>query len=212
MLLARLFFSPDTKTTLCSAAKDPRLPRSRMPRNFDDVGLEIAASVAMEGFTYSESQSQVNSEDELGWNTAGARQVVLLILPRLVLLQLQELRSSFVETRADSVCTLCKPCPFPLCSSRFGWRIGRLQLISRYMLSFYPICLYRFSVTEKEMNAVSTQRRVYPSLLWTFYYSRSHVCCVFWCKAFSLSKQESAGTYLFLTSIFNCGQFLIIYF
>lgn len=104
------------------------------------------------------------------------------------------------------MCTLCEPCPFPLCSSRFGWRIGRLQLISRYMLSFYPICLYRFSVTEKEMNAVSAQWRVYPSLLWALYYSHSHVSCVFWCKAFLLSKQGSAGMYLFLTSIFNCGQ------
>lgn len=58
------FFSSDTETTLCSAAKDPRLPRSRMARNFDDAGLENAASVAMKGFTYSESQSQVNFGDE----------------------------------------------------------------------------------------------------------------------------------------------------
>lgn len=35
-----------------------------MPRNFDDAGLENAASVAIKGFTYSESQPQENSEDE----------------------------------------------------------------------------------------------------------------------------------------------------
>lgn len=58
------FFPSDTETTLCSAARDPRLPRSRVPRNFDDAGLEIAASVATKGFTYGESQSQVNSKDE----------------------------------------------------------------------------------------------------------------------------------------------------
>lgn len=63
-LLNCFVFSSDTETTLCSAAKDPRLPRSRMARNFDDAGLENAASVAMKGFTYSESQSQVNSGDE----------------------------------------------------------------------------------------------------------------------------------------------------
>lgn len=51
---------------VCSAAKDPRLPCGRMSRNFDDAGLEIAASIARKGFTYSESQSQVNSEDERG--------------------------------------------------------------------------------------------------------------------------------------------------
>ncbi|RMC13193.1 hypothetical protein DUI87_10727 [Hirundo rustica rustica] len=54
----------DAKTTMCSAAKDPHLPPSRMPRNFDDLGLEIVASVAIKGFTYSESQPQVNSKDE----------------------------------------------------------------------------------------------------------------------------------------------------
>lgn len=59
-----VFFSSDTETTLCSAAKAPCLPHSRVARNFDDAGLENAASAAMKGFTYSESQSQVNSGDE----------------------------------------------------------------------------------------------------------------------------------------------------
>lgn len=62
--LLNCFFPSDTEATLCSAAKDPCLPRSRVPRNFDDAGLEIAASVATKGFTHSESQSQVNSRDE----------------------------------------------------------------------------------------------------------------------------------------------------
>lgn len=35
-----------------------------MPRNFDDAGLETDASVGIKGFTCSESQSQVDSEDE----------------------------------------------------------------------------------------------------------------------------------------------------
>jgi len=39
---------------------------SRMPRNFGDAGLGIAARVAIKGFTHGESQSEVKSRTEQG--------------------------------------------------------------------------------------------------------------------------------------------------
>lgn len=63
ILVAQLFFLQIPKPP-CGLQPKIHASHSRMPRNFDDAGLEIAASVGIKGFTCSESQSQVDSEDE----------------------------------------------------------------------------------------------------------------------------------------------------
>lgn len=189
----------DAYLTVCSLL----FLRKLLKFNQDDGVLGISTSVSVERFTLNLKRN-LGLSKEPSWNAVGLRQVLLSVLDLSC--------HSRVGSTAGSLYLVCKSCPFPLGSSRFGRRTSRLQLISGYTCVFIPFISIGFQLqrnkwiqwTYKEefillcYELLTIHILVYP----VFFDAKPSSHC--------LNREASVFIY-FLTTVFNCRQFLIIY-